>query len=143
MPTSLLIHNILCNVHTNKSLGFVVVFFFFLTVLWVDRHKSETRYLLSGTCSPCPSPWPPPQRCVTMLWTFHIIIVGIKQLLPGGGNGNPLQYSCLENPMDSGSWLAIVHGVAKSWTRLSNCLETVIYAFWIKFHNLQCIIKVN
>ena len=31
-------------------------------------------------------------------------------------NGNPLQYSCLENPMDRGAWWATVHGVAKSWT---------------------------
>ena len=37
----------------------------------------------------------------------------------GEGNGNPLQYSCLENPMDRGAWWATVHGVAKSWTRLS------------------------
>ena len=35
---------------------------------------------------------------------------------PGEGNGNPLQYSCLENPMDSGAWWAIVQGVPKSWT---------------------------
>ena len=35
---------------------------------------------------------------------------------PGGGHGNPLQYSCLENPMDRGAWQAIVHGVAKSPT---------------------------
>ena len=39
--------------------------------------------------------------------------------LPGEGNGNPLQCSCLENPMDRGAWLATVHGVAES-TRLSN-----------------------
>ena len=39
---------------------------------------------------------------------------------PGEGNGNPLQYSCLENSMDGGAWLAIVHGVTKSWTQLSN-----------------------
>ena len=39
---------------------------------------------------------------------------------PGEGNGNPLQYSCLENPMDGGSWWATVHGVSKSQTRLSN-----------------------
>ena len=39
---------------------------------------------------------------------------------PGGGNGNPLQYSCLGNLMDRGSWWAIVHGVQKSWTQLSN-----------------------
>ena len=39
---------------------------------------------------------------------------------PGEGNGNPLQYSCLENPMDRGAWLATVHRVAKSWTQLSD-----------------------
>ena len=39
---------------------------------------------------------------------------------PGEGNGNPLQYSCLENPMDRGAWWAMVHRVAKSWTRLSD-----------------------
>ena len=39
---------------------------------------------------------------------------------PGGGNGNPFQYSYLGNPMDRGAWRAIVHGVAKSHTRLSN-----------------------
>ena len=33
---------------------------------------------------------------------------------PGGGHGNPLQYSCLENPMDRGAWWAVVHGVTKS-----------------------------
>ena len=38
---------------------------------------------------------------------------------PGEGNGNPLQYSCLENPMGRGAWWATVHGVAKSQTRLS------------------------
>ena len=38
---------------------------------------------------------------------------------PGGGNGNPLQCLCLENPMDRGAWQATVHGVAKSGTRLS------------------------
>ena len=38
---------------------------------------------------------------------------------PGEGNGNPLQYACLENPMDIEAWGAVVHGVAKSQTRLS------------------------
>ena len=38
----------------------------------------------------------------------------------GEGNGNPLQYSCLENPMDRGAWRATVHWVAKSQTRLSD-----------------------
>ena len=39
---------------------------------------------------------------------------------PGEGNGNPLQYSCLENPMDRGACSFTVHGAAKSWTRLSD-----------------------
>ena len=38
---------------------------------------------------------------------------------PGGGNGNPLQYSCLGNPMDRGAWSITVHGVSKSGTQLS------------------------
>ena len=43
---------------------------------------------------------------------------------PGEGNGNPLQYSCLENPMDRGAWWATVHGVAKSWAQLSDNTHT-------------------
>ena len=43
------------------------------------------------------------------------------------GNGNPLQYSCLENTMDGGAWWATVHGVAKSWTRLSNFTFTFMH----------------
>ena len=39
---------------------------------------------------------------------------------PGEGNGNPLQCSCLENPMNGGAWWATVHGVTKSWTQLSD-----------------------
>ena len=39
---------------------------------------------------------------------------------PGEGNGNPLQYACLENPMDRGAWWAIVHRVPKSQAQLSN-----------------------
>ena len=42
---------------------------------------------------------------------------------PGEGNGNPLQYSCLENPMDGGAWWATVHGVAKCQTQLSNFMD--------------------
>ena len=47
---------------------------------------------------------------------------------PGGGNGNPLQYSCLGNPMDRGAWQATVHGVAKSQIRLSThmCTEIIL-----------------
>ena len=44
---------------------------------------------------------------------------------PGGENNNPLQYSCLENPMDKGAWQATVHGVTKSRTQLSMQLMTL------------------
>ena len=47
---------------------------------------------------------------------------------PGEGNGNPLQYSCLENSMDRGAWQATVYGVAKSRTRLSD------FTFFLSFH---------
>ena len=46
---------------------------------------------------------------------------------PGEGNGNPPQYSCLENPMDRGAWEAAVHGVVKSRTRLSDFTFTILY----------------
>ena len=45
---------------------------------------------------------------------------------PGGGNGNPLWYSCLENSMDRGAWQVTVHGVAKSWTTTER-LRTINY----------------
>ena len=45
---------------------------------------------------------------------------------PGEGNGNPLQYSCLENPMDGGAWWATVHGVTKSQTQLSGFTHSLI-----------------
>ena len=44
-------------------------------------------------------------------------IAGLQRF-PRGGNGNPLEYPCLENPMDRGAWCAAAHGVAKSQTRL-------------------------
>ena len=47
------------------------------------------------------------------------LIPGLGRFL-GEGNGNPLQYSCLENPLDRGAWQAAAHGVAKNWTKLSN-----------------------
>ena len=46
---------------------------------------------------------------------------------PGEGNGNPLQYSCLENPMDRGAWRATVHGVAKSRIRLSDFTQEIFF----------------
>ena len=55
---------------------------------------------------------------------------------PGEGNGNALQYSYLENPVDRGAWKATVHGVAKSWTRLSDFTFFPVYmhqaAWWLR-----------
>ena len=48
------------------------------------------------------------------------------------GNGNPLQYSCLENPMDGGAWWTAVHGVAKSQTGLSDFTFTFYFHAWEK-----------
>ena len=42
---------------------------------------------------------------------------------PAGGHGNPLQYSCLENPLDRGAWQAIVDGVTRSWTQQSDLVQ--------------------
>ena len=50
----------------------------------------------------------------------HLSFTVTYSNLDGEGNGTPLQYSCLENPMDGGAWWAAVHGVAKSRTRLSD-----------------------
>ena len=47
----------------------------------------------------------------------------------GEGNGNPLQFSCLENPMDRGDWQATVHGVAKSWAQLSKQQQPLLIQF--------------
>ena len=72
-------------------------------------------------------------------WKIHtvtsgyVVIIDDKYLaLSGGeGNGNPLQYSCLENPMDGGAWWAAVHGVARSRTRLRD------FTFTFHFHALE------
>ena len=66
---------------------------------------------------------------------LHSIFQGqiclLLQVFLGEGNGTPLQYSCLENPMDGGAWWAEVHGVAKSQTRLSD------FTFTFHFHALE------
>ena len=72
------------------------------------------------------------------LWMYlymHVYVcVFIEHLYTkdfGEGSGTPLQYSCLENSMDGGAWWASVHGVAKSWTRLSD------FTFTFHFHALE------
>ena len=54
----------------------------------------------------------------------EVKVRSLSRDLPGGGNGNPLQYSCLENPLDRGAWQATVHRVAQSQTRLSDSAHT-------------------
>ena len=54
-----------------------------------------------------------------------VLIPGLGRS-PGEGNGNPLQYSCLDNSMDRGAWWAAIHGVAKSWRRLKR-LSTQVH----------------
>ena len=56
---------------------------------------------------------------------------GGRRINYGEGNGTPLQYSCLENPMDGEAWWAAVHGVTRSRTRLSN------FTFTFHFHALE------
>ena len=57
---------------------------------------------------------------------------------PGEGNGNPLQYSCLENPMDGGAWWAAVHGVAQSQTRLMQLSSSSVCIAEGNGNPLQC-----
>ena len=55
----------------------------------------------------------------------------ISEFSFGEGSGTPLQYSCLENPMDGGAWWVVIHGVAKSRIRLSD------FTFTFHFHALE------
>ena len=64
-------------------------------------------------------------------WLVAFFHLDLSRQMAGEGNGTPLQYSCLENPMDGGAWWAAVHGVANSWTRLSN------FTFTFHFHALE------
>ena len=62
---------------------------------------------------------------------YYVDIYSLYTYSEGEGNGTPLQYSCLENPMDRGPWEAAVRGVAKSRTRLSD------FTFTFHFHALE------
>ena len=63
--------------------------------------------------------------------TTAILVIWFWWSSVGEGNGTPLQYSCLENPMDGGAWWAADHGVSKSWTQLSD------FTFMSHFHALE------
>ena len=61
------------------------------------------------------------------------LVKNLPAVLNGDGNGKPLQYSCLENPMDGGAWWATVHGVAMSWSQLSD----FTFTFTFHFHAME------
>ena len=69
-----------------------------------------------------------PKKINTVVFFIHTVK---NQDLWSDSNGTPLQYSCLENPMDGGAWWAAIHGVAKSRTRLSD------FTFTLHFHALE------
>ena len=62
---------------------------------------------------------------------IKVNVYGVPTMCKGEGKGTPLQYSCLENPMDGGAWKAVVHGVAEGRTQLSN------FTFTFHFHALE------
>ena len=63
---------------------------------------------------------------------------------PGGGNGNLLQCSCLENPVDRGDWRATIHRVPESWTWLSTAHSTMnTYHVSGVLSKFRCVVKVN
>ena len=108
---------------TSKTLISQRFVFFFLPPLcnFVDVNKNENRMLSSFTGQ---HPSSKSDGCCLSLSMCLSSFVG-------DGNGTPLRYSCLENPMDGGAWWTAVHGVAKSQTRLSD------FTFTFHFHALE------
>ena len=115
------------------------------------QHYGPARgdWLLDGQCEWKDEPWVPKHTCTSLIigghshWTTAdtltlrscfpwLIIMWAQRVFPGEGNGNPLLYTCLENPMDRGASQAIVHGVTKGRTWLSNYHSYSLKAFpWI------------
>ena len=108
---------------------------------WGHKESEKTEWLSMHTCTCCylfkcrPSSVNP----LAFPWTvftfshiyFSLLLLSLTVPYFGEGNGTPLQYSCLQNPMDGGAWEAAVHGVAKSRTRLSD------FAFTFHFRALE------
>ena len=92
---------------------------------WGLLHCRWILYQLSYPGSPRPTS---SQSLINFILVFEMIY---SRLRSGEGNGTPLQYSCLENPVDGGAWWAAVHGVAKSRTQLSD------FTFTFHFHVLE------
>ena len=113
-----------CNVLLTPSL---------CSVLWPPRLKVNHPPSSSSMLTTPDLPY-----CTFSLIIFHLSntphnwlrLLLIVPLMNGEGDGNPLQYSCLENPMDGGAWWAAVHGVAKSRTWLSDFLSLFTFMHW-------------
>ena len=84
--------------------------------------SSRPRYRSCGSRGSCIG------RQILYPWAWELPVTDFKIR---EGNGTPLQYSCLENPMDGGAWWATVHGVTKSRTQLSD------FTFTFHFHSLE------
>ena len=94
---------------------------------WEEKLEilKTTRYIQTKICITTWSLFLAPK------FTSPILIISNCSSYVGEGNGTPLQYSCLENPMDEGTWWEAVYGVTKSWARLSD------FTFTFQFHALE------
>ena len=83
----------------------------------MSSQRHSLQHFCNGKC------WKSYDKVLYSALTLLIVLVKYYIVSNGEGNGTPLQYSCLENPMDRGAWWAAVHGVAKSWKWLSDWTE--------------------
>ena len=115
-----------------------------IIVYWISLIIKTTRicrayYFIKHLQVYCPICKQPNKKTKTNLWFIYfpsagdLRDMGLRHGLgrsPGEGHGNPLQYSCLENPMDRGAWQTTVHRVAQSWTRLKWLKHAIIFHRW-------------
>ena len=112
----------------NYSFLIWIPFISFSTLIAIARTSKTMLNNSDENGHPCPVP---DLRGSAFSFSTLGIMFAVGLSYVGEGNGNPLQYSCLENPMDGGAWYAAVHGVTKSWTRLSD------FTFNFHFHSLE------
>ena len=109
----------------DKSNWFNFLFFWFLNNIFVSISEYQFHHIKNesiGLFRQCNPKQLLTKACYvsdTTLGTLHMLCNHPMFIIPFEGNGNPLQYSCLENSMDRGAWQATVRGIAKSWTWLS------------------------
>ena len=90
---------------------------------------------------PLPCIYPEEPRIENFAWNSgHASLIPGSRRSPGKGNGNPLQYSCLENPMDGGAWWATVHGLQRvrhDWATELNWTDTVLVFSFLAYFTLH------